>query len=126
MGLREEIQADIAAAFDGELSDAVVAIRVILTPRGTYDPSEGDVDKPALVEEDSRGVFDNYLELEVFNSSIEPSDTKICILQSEVSAKPPIGANIIRVSDEKIFRVIAVSVDPMNVMYECQSRSIHA
>lgn len=125
MGLRDDILEGLAEAFDNDLFDAAVPIVVTQNARGGYDPATGTVTSPNTSSQNTRGIFDDYLELEVFNSAIEPGDTRIMILSSEISSKPLIGANIIRVSDNKLFRIISVAIDPANCVYFCQSRSIH-
>lgn len=126
MGLQAKIQDGIAKAFSGALADAAVPVTIEQNIRGGYSPSTGTVTPPDTQTHITRGVFDDYIELEVFNSAIEPGDVRIMILTNELPFKPQIGGNIIRNSDGKIFRIISVSIDPANVMYFCQSRSIHS
>jgi len=128
MGMREEIQTEVGLAFDTDLVDAAVAITLTNNPRGGYDTSSGGITPPITPVEpiESRAIFAQYSELEIFNSSIEPNDCKIVILCNEISERPRIGNIITRTSDERTFRIIAVSTDPAGVAYSCQSRGTKA
>lgn len=126
MGLRDDVQRGLADAYLGDLADCVVPIYVSQNARGGYDPDTGEVTPPSNVDTNTRAIFDNYSELEVFNSAIEPGDVNIMILTNEIPFRPMIGCSIKRLTDNKIFRCISISVDPANAMYSCQSRSIHS
>ena len=49
MGMREEIQADLAEAFDTDLADAVVPFSGGITLPGTWDPVEETSTDPVVI-----------------------------------------------------------------------------
>lgn len=118
MGLTSEIQADIAAAFDTDLADAVqdfTGKRVIV---GQLDPVT-DTQTSTDIEYTGRGVFSDYDTKEVDGFNILRTDTKLIALQNEVTAIPAIGDKI-----SGLFDVINVGRDPANCIYELQLRKV--
>lgn len=83
MGLQADIQADIAAAFNTDLADAVKPFTGSReTTSGEYDPVTGTY--PTIVTKYSgRGVFGGYSIREVDDQHIRRSDVKLTALQSE-------------------------------------------
>ncbi|MGO0694189.1 hypothetical protein ACTORG_11910 [Pseudomonas guariconensis] len=129
MGLREEIQADLAEAFDDPegLADAVRPVAGIRTVKGSYDPNIGGTAPTTAIRYSARGVFDSYLAQEIDGSRIQTEDMKLLVLQNEVfeerdgvvsdtPATPKIGDHI---SD---FRVLNVSEDPAQATWTIQLR----
>ncbi len=123
MGLREEIQTEIGLAFDEDLADAAVNITLTQNSRDGYDTSSGKTTPVTTNDYDSRAVFGEYSDLEIFNSSIEPTDSKVLILANELEVAPRIGDLITRETDSRVFRIIAVAQDPAGVAHVCQARS---
>lgn len=85
MGLRDEIQAEMAAAFDDPdgLADAVKPVTGQRQGQGGYDPVTGTV-TPSLVTYAGRGVFGSYSNQEIDGSAIFSTDEKLLCLQSEL------------------------------------------
>lgn len=118
MGLKAEIQTDIAAAFDTDLADAVQPFtgkRVIV---GDYDPAT-DASTSTELNYSGRGVFTDYAVKEVDGINILRTDTKLIALQNEVTALPAIGDKI-----NGVFDVINVSCDPADVSFTIQLRKV--
>lgn len=129
MGMREEIQADLAEAFDDpdSLADAVKPVAGVRKVAGEYDPDLGGETPETTVTYTGRGVFGSYLAKEIDDSLIQTSDKKLLVLQSElfvseaglptaVSAAPAIGDII------NGLRVMNVSADPADATWTAQLR----
>lgn len=83
MGLRDDIQADIAAAFDADLADAVQSFSGTREVSGEYDPDTGT--STTTVEYSGRGVFGSFQQDEIDGQHIIATDTKLTALQNEVT-----------------------------------------
>lgn len=129
MGMREEIQAELAEAFDDPdgLADAVRLFTGQREGEGQYDPVTG-VATPSLITYAGRGVFGSYESKEIDGSLVLASDEKLLILQNEVfitesgvattvPAVPAIG-DIIAGK-----RVMSVSRDPADATFTVQLRA---
>lgn len=89
MGLREDIQTDLAESFDGDLADAVFAIQYFqYTGTGNYDPATGSKDQNYTELAASRGVFDKEAETKVINSATRSTSAELIILQNELAGTP--------------------------------------
>jgi hypothetical protein len=128
MGMREELQTDLAAAFSDEdgLADAVKPVAGSRKEAGVYDPSTGKTIS-ATTTYIGRGVFGSYLSREVDGSLIQTTDEKLLILQNELfvsvagvatstAAQPKIGDLI---SGK---RALNVSQDPAAATWTVQLR----
>ncbi|UDE99484.1 glutamate 5-kinase [Acinetobacter pittii] len=122
MGLRDELQAEIAEAFDEDLADAVhtfICERVIST---NWNPKTNTSEN--VVENYSgRGVlFGSYYQYEIQTLGVLATDNKAVILQNEVTMVP-------KIDDEWItglgtFRVIHIQQDPAATIWKCQLRRV--
>lgn len=127
MGMREEIQADLAEAFDDPdgLADAVKPLIGSRTEQGEYDPDNpsGEI----VTNYAGRGVFGGYLAREIDGTLIETTDVKLLVLQNEllqvvagevaaVVVEPKIGDHV---SGK---RVLNVSQDPAGATWTLQLR----
>lgn len=86
MGMREEIQAEMAEAFndpDG-LADAVRPFTGSRVVAGEYDPVTGFEAGGSTLVYVGRGVFGSYLVREIDGSLIETTDEKLLVLQNEL------------------------------------------
>lgn len=121
MGMREEIQADLAEAFDDPdgLADAVKPVTGVRKVAGEYDPDLGGETPETTVTYSGRGVLGSYLSKEIDGSLIQTTDKKLLVLQNElfmlesgelteVLAKPAIGDII---DDLKVMSVSSDSAD---------------
>lgn len=139
MGIRDELQADIAEAFDGDLADAVGTITLTGTVQGEYDPVTGTI--PEVTQDyTARGVFSGYDRQEVDGQHVLATDIKVTILQNEFfdeagnRAVPKVGFTIIRgtknswfywffkYSEFATFRVLQVLQDPVAATWTIQLR----
>lgn len=124
MGLRDDLQADLAEAFDDELADAVTLFTGTRTVADDTDTGIDDWMNPPNAPSDStltytgRGVFDKKFYEDKESATIQITDVLLICLQSEITAAPYF--------DDKIndYRVITVTPDPANTIYEIQLRQV--
>jgi len=129
MGMREEIQAEMAEAFDDPdgLADAVKPMMGMRAVAGEYDPVTGFETEGSTLVYAGRGVFGSYSIREIDGSLIETTDEKLLVLQNElfvsvdglptaVAAVPAIG-DIIGGK-----RALSVSEDPAKATFTIQLR----
>ncbi|MDH0749521.1 hypothetical protein N5D61_24660 [Pseudomonas sp. GD03842] len=117
MGLREEIQADTAEAFDTDLADAVQAFSGGITLPGAWDPVTEAASDPVVIAYTGRGVFDSFKIAQVDGVNIRATDQLLIALVNEtVGGIPDIGHKI------NGFDVINVQTDPAGAHYEIQLR----
>lgn len=93
MGLRADIQGDIAEAFDADLADAVLPFdgeRVEISD--DYDPDTGSYPE-TKVQYSGRGVFGSF-NAETLAEHLRVTDTKLTALQNEVTDTPKIDDTI--------------------------------
>ncbi|WP_404463085.1 glutamate 5-kinase [Vreelandella aquamarina] len=130
MGLRDELQADIAEAFDDVdgLADAVTAFsctREVVT--GDYDPETGTTPQTTIGYQ-GRGVFGSYSVQEIDGAKILATDVKLSgVLQNELLAAvngEPTGERETPLVDDVIngLTVISVGQDPASVTWSMQLR----
>lgn len=115
MGMKEDIQNDLAEAFDGDLADAVKAFTGSRTVNLSYDPV-ANVQLTDAENYTGRGVFGSYNATEVDNVNILVTDTKLVCLQSEVTDSPLMNDVI------NGLRVISVGSDPADATWVLQLR----
>lgn len=84
MGLRNEIQADIAEAFNDDLADAVGPFTLKQIVEGEYDPATGTAAKTEI-NHSGRGVFGRYRQDEIDGQHIVSTDIKLTVLQNELT-----------------------------------------
>ena len=94
MGIRSDIQSDLAAAFDTDLADAVSAFTGTYMGSGVRDPiSETTTAQPVTYT--GRGVLDNYDSRRIDGMNIKVGDVLLICLANEVSDKPAVGHQIL-------------------------------
>lgn len=125
MGLRDEIQADLAEAFDEDLADAVVPFSGTYFGPGVWDPvNETTTAQPVAYT--GRGVLDSYDSHRVDNINIKVGDVLLICLANEVTDKPMVGHQItvadLVTGEELSCRVERVESDPASAHYEIQLR----
>ncbi|OJT01230.1 hypothetical protein [Marinobacter nauticus] len=138
MGLRDDVQADIAEAFDSDLSDAVGAFRLTREIAGEYDPVTGGTE---TVREHfyGRGVCGSFSADEVDGQHIIQTDIKLTCLQNEITNEsgdiglPEVGLLLVNESgvnnwfryffnDYDDYRVVGVMKDAASVTWTIQLR----
>jgi hypothetical protein len=129
MGMRDEIQADLAEAFDDPdgLADTVKPVAGSRTVKGGYDPDIGGTVPASTFHYAGRGVFGSYLAKEIDGTRILTEDVRLLVLQNElfevqvgavtdVTAAPKIGDQV------SGFRALNVSEDPAQATWTIQLR----
>lgn len=129
MSMREEIQAEMAEAFDDPdgLADAVQPVTGVRKVAGEYDPDLGGETPETTITYMGRGVLGSYLSKEIDGSLIQTTDKKLLVLQNELfvsedgmptaaPAEPAIGDIV------NGMRVMNVSADPAGATWTAQLR----
>lgn len=87
MGMREEIQAELAEAFDDPdgLADAVKPVAGVRKETPVYNPATGQ-NSGGTSTYSGRGVFGSYLAKDIDGSLILATDVRLLVLQNELVA----------------------------------------
>lgn len=122
MGLRDEIQEEIAEAFNNDLADAVHTFTCERVIKSNWDPkTETYVEVKEIYS--GRGVlFGSYSQYEIQTLGVLATDKKATVLQNEVTMVPimedewvtPLGT----------FRVKHIQQDPAATIWKCQLRKV--
>ena len=122
--MRDELQAELAAAFNEDLADAVDSF----TCEKPIYSGEFDFETqtyPIIGSESysGRGVlFGSYLKDLVKPADYQAEDAKAIVLQNEVTAAPQIGD--VWATSKGDFKVINIGADPTDSIWVCQLRKI--
>ena len=128
MGLRDELQADLAEAFNTDLADAVLAFTGEYMGPGVFDPvTEETTAQPVTYA--GRGVFHEYDEKRVDGLNIKFGDIQLIALTNEVAGRPGIG-HLVETTEivgilgipAKGYRIVRVGGDPAGVHHDLQLR----
>ncbi|WJN52124.1 hypothetical protein [Pseudomonas asiatica] len=129
MGMRSEIQADLAEAFDDPdgLADTVKPVTGSRTVKGGYDPDIGGTLPASTIYYVGRGVFGSYLTKEIDGSRIQTEDVKLLVLQNELfegqAGAVTDAPAVPRIGDQVSgYRVLNVSEDPAQATWTIQLR----
>ncbi|KAE9640663.1 hypothetical protein EJA70_24520 [Pseudomonas sp. PB103] len=128
MGMRQEIQAEMAEAFDDPdgLADAVKPVTGVRKVAGEYDPDLGGAPEVTTTY-GGRGVSGSYLAKEIDGSLIQTTDEKLLILQNELYVTVG-GAPTAMIAEPQIGDIIGgkralnVSQDPVGATWTIQLR----
>lgn len=125
MGLRDDIQIDLAAAFDDDLADAVVPFSGQYTGPGVFDPvTETTTAQPVTYS--GRGVLDSYDSRRVDGVNILVGDVLLICLANEVTDRPAVGHQVtvedLLTGQQVKYRIISPGIDPAKAHYEIQLR----
>lgn len=125
MGLRDDIQADLAEAFDEDLADAVVPFSGTYLGPGVYDPvTEETTAQPVTYS--GRGVLDAYDSRRIDGVNILAGDVLLICLANEVTDKPAVGHQItaedLLTGELAAYRIVSPGIDPAKAHYEIQLR----
>ena len=125
MGIKDDIQAEVAAAFSADLADAVDTF----TCEKPIYSGEFDFETqtyPVIGSESysGRGVRGNYLRDMVKPIDYQTTDAKAIVLQNELTGIPQIGD--VWQFDDGGFEVKNISQDPTSSIWTCQLRKVGA
>ncbi|MFT4020071.1 MAG: glutamate 5-kinase [Acinetobacter sp.] len=122
MGLRDELQADLAEAFDHDLFDAVYRFSCKRIIETDYDPIQ-NVSTTATLTYDGRGaLFGSYSQYEVMKLGVLASDNKATLLQNEVTNEPKINDEWVTVKGT--YRVVHIQQDSVQATWTIQLRKV--
>ena len=123
MGIKDDIQAEVAAAFSADLADAVDTFTCEkLIYSGEFDFETQTY--PVVGDESysGRGVRGNYLRDMVKPIDYQTTDAKAIVLQNELTGIPQIG-DVWQFADGD-FEVKNISQDPTSSIWTCQLRKV--
>jgi len=125
MGLRDDIQADLAEALDDDLADAVFPFTGFYMGPGVWDPvNETTTAQPVIYT--GRGVLDSYDSRRIDGLNILVGDVLLICLANEVTDKPAVGHQITAadlITGESVtYRIVSPGIDPAKAHYEIQLR----
>lgn len=125
MGIRDELQTEVAAAFDTDLQDAVKDFTGTYTVRGGWDPVT-ETGSETQVTYSGRGVLARYKLRRIDGVNILHGDLKLTALVNEVTDRPAVGHFV--TAPEPItgvpqrYEVITAAVDSAGAAYSIQLR----
>lgn len=125
MGLRDDIQTDLAEAFDTDLADAVQPFTGEYLGPGVYDPvTEETTAQPRTYT--GRGVLDSYDSRRIDNINIKVGDVLLICLANETTDAPAVGHKItaedLLTGEQSAYQVVSPGIDPAKAHYEIQLR----
>lgn len=125
MGLRDDIQTDLADAFDTGLADAVVPFTGEYLGPGVRNPiTEETTAQPVFYS--GRGVLDSYDSRRIDSINIKVGDVLLICLANETTDIPAVGHKITTVDlltgQQAAYRVVSPGIDPAKAHYEIQLR----
>lgn len=123
MGMRDELQEELATAFNDDLADAVDTFTCEkLIYSGEFD---FETQTYPIVGDESysgRGVRGNYLRDMVKPINYQTTDAKAIVLQNELTGIPQIG-DVWQFGDGG-FEIKNISQDPTGSIWTCQLRKV--
>ncbi|EFE7739082.1 glutamate 5-kinase [Escherichia coli] len=125
MGIQDELQTDIAEAFDTDLADAVNAFTGRYVIQSGWDPVT-ETGGETAVNYTGRGVLSRYKTSRIDNVNILAGDLKLTALVNEVMDEPAVDHIIIApdlvTGMPQEYQVMDVSTDPARATYRLQLR----
>ena len=122
--MRDELQAELAAAFNEDLADAVDTFtceKPIYS--GEFDFETQTYPVVGSESYSGRGVlFGSYLKDMVKPIDYQVTDSKAIVLQNEVTQVPQIDD--VWVTSKGDFKVVNIGADPTNSIWTCQLRKV--
>lgn len=122
MGLREDLQTDLAEAFadDDDLGQAYASFTATRETAGEYKPGSGQSGSTTLTYTGQywRGKW-SFTELQTLN--LDSQDIKIGMLSNATEQKPKVDDRI-TLEDGTKARVVSVSPDPFEATYSVRLR----
>lgn len=122
--MRDELQEELAAAFNDDLADAVDSFTCTkLVYSGVFDFETQTYPVVGSESYSGRGVlFGSYLKDLVKPADYQAEDAKAIVLQNEVTKAPQIDD--VWATSKGNFKVINIGADPTNSIWACQLRKV--
>ncbi|HGY3299989.1 glutamate 5-kinase [Acinetobacter baumannii] len=122
MGLRDEIQADIAEAFNEDLADAVQIFTCDRVVSTNWNPKT-NTSENVIEHYEGRGVlFGSYNQYEIQTLGVLATDKKATVLQNEVTKEPMIDDEWS--TAQGTYRIMHIKQDPISASWKCQLRKV--
>ncbi|MBI6945017.1 glutamate 5-kinase [Pseudomonas putida] len=126
MGLRDELQADLAEAFNTDLADAVVNFTGEYMGPGDWDPVK-EVSTAQPVTYTGRGVLSRYEDRRIDNINILVGDLRLTVLANEITDVPDVGhkvtaPDLMDRAKQLTYEVKTARADPASATYRLQLR----
>ena len=124
MGIKDDIQAEVAAAFSADLADVVDSF----TCEKPIYSGEFDFETqtyPVVGNESYSGrgiLFGSYQRELVKPADYQAEDAKAIVLQNEVTQVPQIDD--VWATSKGDFKVVNIGADPTNSIWTCQLRKV--
>lgn len=120
MGMREDIQAELAEAFDDPdgLADAVQSFTGGITHPGNWDPVTETGSDPIVIAYSGRGVFGSFNKELIDGIQILATDVRLLALQNETTGLPAVGHKVNGLT------VISLAQDPASATWTLQLRRV--
>lgn len=124
MGIRDELQEELAAAFNEDLADAVDTFTCEkLIYSGEFDFETQTYPVVGSESYSGRGVlFGSYQKDLVKPADYQAEDAKAIVLQNEVTGIPQIGD--VWATSKGDFKVVNIGADPVAAIYTIQLRKV--
>lgn len=124
MGIKDDIQGEVAAAFSADLTDAVDTFTCEkLIYSGEFDFETQTYPVIGNESYSGRGVlFGSYSKDMVKPTDYQVTDSKAIVLQNEVTGTPQIGD--VWVTSRGGFKVVNIGADPTKSIWTCQLRKV--
>ena len=123
--MRDELQAELAAAFNEDLADAVDSFTCTkLIYSGVFDFETQTYPVVGSESYSGRGVRGNYLRDMVKPIDYQTTDAKVIVLQNELTGIPQIGD--VWATAKGNFQVVNIGADPVAATYTIQLRKVGA
>lgn len=119
MGLRAEITAEIIAAYNTDLSDAVVDLLYVHIVHGEYDPEIGEpleIRNEVLTRGSPQYIDAAHIDGEV----VKVGDIMFIIVADELAATPDVGNVIVHEGND--YYINNVNPDPTKATWEITGR----
>lgn len=125
MGLRDDIQTDLAEAFNTDLADAIFPFAGEYLGPGVRNPiTEETTAQPVFYS--GRGVLDSYDSGRIDSINIKVGDVLLICLANETTDIPAVGHKIsvedLLTGQQAAYRVVNPGIDPAKAHYEIQLR----
>lgn len=125
MGIRDEIQAEIAEAFDTDLADAVHAFTGSYVTQSGWNPVT-ETGGETVANYAGRGVLSGYETERVDGVNILAGDVKLLALKNEVTGVPAEGHSItapdLATGIVQVYKVVKLGADPASTTFRMQLR----
>ena len=120
MGMREDIQVELAAAFEDDLADTVRAVTIFVEGEATYNATTGE-STDTYTEVTGRGILSDYVAKKNEPEDLQSCSKRLLVLLNEVSVLTVNGQ--IEIGTER-YEVKMLAEDPAGATAEAYLRRL--